>query len=205
MAKYTSAPRLTLLETRAAYEAVTLPAVAALPHSRTAWVDNILAGTAESDRVLARHPPLEGKSAEESTATTPFVLLPDLKWDGADPARLYAVAIFGDPALRSVRDIDSPSRIAAVASVHSACLEALERAYGVRRTSLRSFFHYHPSYWRLHIHYAAHGVPAADGVGKAHAVEDVLGEGGGLAGRALTVVLPETDPLVEGLRAAGCG
>jgi len=221
--KYEAQPRLTLVETRAAYEAVTLPAVGATPPSRTAWVDNILNGTAEADRVLTRHPPLAGDSGAGGgggggggvvTVATgdecaAFVLLPDLKWDGADPARLYAVAIFGDPALRSMRDIDRPGRVAAVRAAHTACLAALQAAHGVAPASLRAFFHYHPSYWRLHIHYAAHGVPAADGVGKAHAVDDVLAAAGadpaGWAGRAFTVVLGEGDPLVAGLQAAAGG
>lgn len=210
IAKYTQQPRLTLLETRAAYESVTLPAVLATPPARTAWVDNILDGNAESDRVVARWPALEaGGSEDTADARTPFALLPDLKWDGVDPSRLYAVAIFGDPNLRSIRDIDTAERVEAVRSVHTACLVALERKYGAAPSTLRCFFHYHPSYWRLHIHYAAHGVPAADGVGKAHAVEDVLADdvgcGGGVAHRALTVVLAEGDPLVAGLRSAGCG
>lgn len=228
IAKYSAQKRLTLRESFSAYQAVTLPAVLATPPERTAWVDNILAGTAEADRVLARWPPPEGGGGEgAATTTTPataqaaaaaiasaappcaaFVLLPDLKWDGADPARLYAVAIYGDPDLRSLRDLDTADRLAAVRTAHAACLAALAAATGARPSTLRSFFHYHPSYWRLHVHYAAHGVPAADGLGKAHAVEDVLGEGGGGEGggslwarRALTVCLGEDDPLAGPLGA----
>ena len=231
VAKYAAQARLSLRESWAAYRAVTLPAVLATPPGRTAWVDNILDGSAEADRVLARWPRLGG-GGDSSTALSPaqvaaeraaaaaapaappaaFVLLPDLKWDGADPARLYAVAIFGDPALRSVRDLDSPARLAGVRAAHRACLAALAAATGTRPAALRAFFHYHPSYWRLHIHYAAHGVPASDGVGKAHAVEDVLGDetdegsagaGGGSAWarRTLVVSLGEGDPLAGPLEA----
>jgi len=240
VAKYSEQKCLTLRESLAAYRAVTLPAVLATPPSRTAWVDNILGGTAEVDRVLARWPPLEEEGAGKGTpppaslaqaaaaalaasasaqaAGCPaVVLLPDLKWDGADPARLYAVAIFGDPALRSVRDLDTAERVAGVRAAHRACLAALAAATGTRPSALRAFFHYHPSYWRLHIHYAAHGVPASDGVGKAHAVEDVLGderggggagtEGGGFGGssawarKSLVVSLGEGDPLAAPLAA----
>ena len=214
IAKYSDQKRVTLRESFRAYQGVTLPAVLALPPARTAWVENILEGKAEADRVLARWPPLNDEEAQPPAQAAAaavaqaaggncaaFVLLPDLKWDGADPARLYAVSIFGDPSLRSLRDLDSAARVASVRTAHAACLAALAAATGTPASALRSFFHYHPSYGRLHEHFAAHGVPASDGVGKAHDAEEVLGEeGDGGAGspwarRTLTVALREGDPL----------
>jgi m7GpppX diphosphatase len=161
VAKYRATKARTRVETAVEYARVHAPYIEALPLSRTAWVDNILDGTAEADRVLL--------------STRDCVLVADLKWDPkAGGEGLYAVALLRDPALRSLRDIDAataPRLAAAVAD----CRAALADACGVAPADVRAFVHYPPSYYRFHVHFAAHGAPADDACGRARAVDDVLG------------------------------
>ena len=200
-----------VVESPEVYAVVTTPFVDAIPPERTRWVDNILAGAAEADRVLAADPdPAAG-----------WVLLPDLKWVGkrarrqvgpaargpgahaaASPAwsrppphpfplaqdlqrgadGLYAVCIFRHPRLRSLRDVDAAAA-RTLAAAHAACLAVLGAKYGADPGRVRAFLHYPPSYHRLHVHYAARGVPCDDRAGRAHPLADVLGKTrGGRAG-----------------------
>lgn len=237
VAKCRAQQRVMLLETRELYEKVTLPLVEATPPSRVAWVDNILEGRAEADRVMARG----GGDGEDDG----WVLLPDMKWDhrgakaavaelkeleerskkegdaavtaealasASDHAKsatdsLYAQLIFRDRRLRSLRDIDGGSA-PRVASAVAAALAVVRSEYGVPASALRAFFHYHPSYWRLHAHVAGpQAAPLDDGAGRAHLVEDVLEAARAHPGwwreRALCVRSFRGDELAEALIAAG--
>lgn len=63
------------------------------------WVANFLSGKAEAERVIF----------EDPHPVTGFVLAPDLKWDGLDPAALYATAIVHASNIRSLRSAPSLS------------------------------------------------------------------------------------------------
>ena len=236
VAKMRSQQRVMLLETKELYETVTLPLVEAQPPSRVAWVDNILDGKAEADRVMARGG--GGKDGEEEG----WVLLPDMKWDhrrakaalaelrkleeekGAAPAEaeealaaaadrakssrdsFYAQLIFRDKGLRSLRDIDGVSAPRVAAAV-AAAFDFAKGEYGIPRSSLRAFFHYHPSYWRLHVHLVGPQAFPDDGAGRAHLVEDVFeavkADPGWWRHRALSVRSFRGDELAEALIKGG--
>lgn len=231
-----------LVETRELYEKITLPLVEATPASRVAWVDNILEGKAEADRVMARG---GGNGEGENEEGNGWVLLPDMKWDhrGANAAvaelkeleerskkegessvsaealaaaseraksardSFYAQLIFRDKSLKSLRDIDGGSA-PRVASAVAAALAFVRGEYGIPASALRAFFHYHPSYWRLHVHIAGpQAAPLDDGAGRAHLVEDVLEAARAhpewWRERALCVRSFRGDELAEALIAAG--
>lgn len=205
VAKYRTQQPVSLVETAELYEKITKPLVDAIPPSRVAWVDNILEGKAEADRVIARK---EGEGEKEGGGGGGWVLLPDMKWDHRKAAAavaeaqkeegeekekesssssspsarerakaatdaLYAVLIFADKNLRSLRDVDAQSAPRVAAAVDEA-YGVLKERFGVERSSLRAFFHYHPSYWRLHVHFCGALAVPDDGVGRAHLVADVL-------------------------------
>ena len=234
-----------LLETAELYQKVTLPFVDSIPASRVAWVENILEGKAEADRVMAK----------EEDALRGWVLLPDIKWDhtragaalaelkklqeeddgeeeerkdkdkdkeaalaaASDRAKsatesLYAQLIFRDPKLRSLRDIvggGESSAVDVVSSAVSAAFGHIKQHYGLPQSSLRAFFHYHPSYWRLHVHICGPQVVADDAAGRAHLVEDVLEAARAVPGwwreRSLTARSFRGDGLAEALIKASGG
>lgn len=242
IAKQRTQRRVMLLETQELYEKVTLPLVEAIPASRVAWVDNILEGKAEVERVMAR----------DEDAEKGWVLLPDMKWDhrkaasaiaelkkleeekekegGDDSAEaeaeaeaeaalaaasdraksakesFYAQLIFRDRGLKSLRDIDGESAPRVAAAV-AAALDIIESHYGIPKSSLRAFFHYHPSYWRLHVHLCGPQAFPDDSAGRAHLVEDVLeaarAQPGWWRERALSVRSFRGDELGEALVVAG--
>ena len=239
--------RVMLLETRELYEKITLPLVEATPASRVAWVDNILEGRAEADRVMARG----GGGGGEDEEKDGWVLLPDMKWDhrraaaalaelreleekkkkkkeegdgddafpsdealaaASDRAKssrdsFYAQLIFRDKGLKSLRDIDGETTAPRVAAAVDAALAFVKSEYGIPRSSLRAFFHYHPSYWRLHVHIVGPQAFPDDGAGRAHLVDDVLeaarAQPGWWRERALCVRSFRGDELAEALIAAG--
>jgi len=203
VAKQRAQQRVMLIETKELYEKITLPLVEAMPASRVAWVDNILEGRAEAERVMARG----GGEGEDDQ----WVLLPDMKWDhrtaaaalaelkkleqendekgegkvapetlaaASDRAKsardsLYAQLVFRDEKLKSLRDIDGETAPRVEAAV-SAALDFIKDEYGIPRSSLRAFFHYHPSYWRLHVHIVGPQAFPDDDAGRAHLVGDVF-------------------------------
>ena len=164
----------------------------ATPPSRTAWVDNILNGTAEADRVVL--------------STPDCVLLPDLKWDPATGgAGLYAVAIFRDASLRSLRDV-SGDNAPAIARAVAACRAALGAKCAVPPSSIRAFVHYPPSYLRFHVHFVAAGVPCDDACVRARPVDDVLSavaiDGAFFQKASLTISVGERDELAQAMMKA---
>lgn len=234
IAKQRAQRRVMLLETSELFEKVTSPLVEAIPPNRVAWVENILEGKAEVDRVMARN------------ERNGWVLLPDMKWDHrkADAAiaelkklegerekgdegeggdsraalaaasdrekaakeSFYAQLIFRDKGLKSLRDIDGESAPRVAAAV-AAAFDFIKTHYGIPRSSLRAFFHYHPSYWRLHVHFCGPQVFPDDSAGRAHLVEDVLeavrAQPRWWRERALSVRSFRGDDLAEALIAAG--
>ena len=75
LSKWRQAPALLVRETPAAYAAATVRFVAALPAAQTAWVDNILEGRAETERVWTQHPD--------------FAVVPDFKMNMEDATTAY--------------------------------------------------------------------------------------------------------------------
>ncbi|KAL9549340.1 hypothetical protein PS6_006122 [Mucor atramentarius] len=96
IAKYEAQSRVMLVETPELYQSITLPYIKSIPEKRTAWVHNILHGSAEADRVIHHdHDPENG-----------FVILPDMKWDGRNET-LYWVAISMRSDILSLRSLST--------------------------------------------------------------------------------------------------
>ncbi|VDN35695.1 unnamed protein product [Dibothriocephalus latus] len=93
-AKYSASRRRLVLETPQIYSDVIVPFLAASPRD-LAWVDNILNGTAEVDRVLFTDP-------DESLGFT-FVL--DYRWDGRQLHELHCLALARSTGLTCLRDL----------------------------------------------------------------------------------------------------
>ncbi|VDN15591.1 unnamed protein product [Dibothriocephalus latus] len=165
--KYTASGRRLVLETPKIYSEVVLPFLAAKPGD-LAWVDNLLNGTAEVDKVLFTDP-------DESLG---FTLAVDFRWDG-----------------RHSSDSIAENR----AAVTSASLS---------EDQIFAYFHYPPTFYRLHMHFA-HVDCAPDGgtqTGKAYLAEDVIAnleqDGEFYARRTMPIFLRENQPLLAEIRKA---
>jgi len=102
-------------------------------HLRTSWVDNVI-----------------GKKLEFfHLETDEYVVISDYKWDGRDVGALYLLVIFKDSSLRSIRDLTDYAIVErAMQDAKRYCKEA----YSISEESLCLYFHYRPSYFRMHMH-----------------------------------------------------
>lgn len=164
---------------------------------RLKWVNNILYGGAEADRVVY-------KDFSEDNKDDGFIILPDMKWDAVNLDALYLVAIVYRADIRSVRDLRPKDREwlirlnNKIRSIVPACYN-----YAVHADELRIFVHYQPSYYHFHIHIVNIRHPGlGDGIaaGKAFLLEDIIESLGylgpnGFMNRTLTYVIGDNHEL----------
>lgn len=106
------------------------------------WVDNILNGTAEADRVIFNDPDEE----------TGFVLVKDSKWnDGL--SILHLIALTRKPIM-SIRDLNK-DHLPLLRNIKEAGTKAIVEKYNLPANQIRIFFHYQPSYYHLHVHFTS--------------------------------------------------
>ncbi|KAI8091178.1 HIT-like domain-containing protein [Gilbertella persicaria] len=164
IAKYEAQSRVMLLETPELYESITLPYIKSIPAKRTQWIDNILNGSAEADRVIYHDHDLE----------TGFVVLPDMKWDGQQET-LYWVAISMRSDILSLRSLNK-SHLDFLKKLRETSYRLVLEKTGLTSSQLRLFIHYQPSYYHFHLHITAVSFSDAPGVvsGQAHLLDTVI-------------------------------
>lgn len=129
----TSFEKKTILETYEMYKEVTEPWIES--QSRTEWVENIINGVSESEKILF--------SDEDC------VLLPDYKWRSMNVDELYLLCIFKNEKLRSLRDIQD---VELLKKIKSNIYRTIKERYGLDSAQVSLYFHYPPTYYRLHLH-----------------------------------------------------
>lgn len=102
------------------------------------WIDNIILGNKEADKVLFND--------------DDFIFLPDLKWDLKDIDSLYYLAIVKDKRLMSLRDLNT-NHLNLLNKIYNVGTELLCAKYNISKEKIRVYFHYHPSFWQLHVHF----------------------------------------------------
>ena len=127
-------------------------------------VHNILEGKKETENVLATQPE--------------FLIVKDYKWN--DPANLAAMHLLGlvqDRGLRSVRDLRG-AHVPLLKAVREAGLGVLKQQFGIDAAQVRSYFHYLPTFYHLHVHWdhVSADVTATHAVSKAILLDDVIGK-----------------------------
>ncbi|XP_037034086.1 m7GpppX diphosphatase isoform X2 [Bradysia coprophila] len=147
--KYSSQEIRLLLETAELYRTVTLPYLISHQFSLD-WVFNILDHKKESERI----------AFEDPCPDTGFILLPDLKWDGKTSETLYLLALIHQRNVKSLRDLTG-DHLPLLRNIRDKGCEAIEQKYGVKRSELRIYLHYQPSFYHLHVHftYLKHEAP----------------------------------------------
>ncbi|VUZ42187.1 unnamed protein product [Hymenolepis diminuta] len=171
-AKYSLSKRQIVSETPEVYQNVILPFLESNPKDLV-WVDNILNGTAETDRVIFT----------DEDATFGFTLIFDIRWDGKHLNELHALALARNPELKCLRNLRACHLPMLKKMLVEGRKKLVEKCNGEdkERESLRedqiiAFFHYPPTFYRLHMHFI-HVEGSADGgtqVGKAYLAEDVI-------------------------------
>ncbi|KAF8994468.1 HIT-like domain-containing protein [Cyathus striatus] len=154
--KYTKQEQLIVRESPELYEKIVKPYILAFPPSRTQWVENILTGISEQDKILV---------------TTPdFLILPDMKWDLKNVTSLYLVALVQDRSIRSIRDLRK-KHLHLLKDIRREAEKVVKERWGLGKGSLTMYIHYQPSYYHFHVHIVNanyHGAMLGMTVGQAH-------------------------------------
>eukprot|EP00747_Dinoflagellata_sp_TGD_P093334 gnl/TRDRNA2_/TRDRNA2_165729_c0_seq2.p1 gnl/TRDRNA2_/TRDRNA2_165729_c0~~gnl/TRDRNA2_/TRDRNA2_165729_c0_seq2.p1 ORF type:complete len:299 (+),score=55.92 gnl/TRDRNA2_/TRDRNA2_165729_c0_seq2:83-979(+) len=154
-----------LEESPEVYATCVLPVIEQTLPESTTWVVDIVEGRKERENVLFQ---------DES-----WVLVKDYKWkDEAKVEDLHLLAIAKDASLRSLRDLRGTEHADSLASIQKAALDLIASRYGVAAGQVRRYFHYHPTFWHLHIHFDHLDAPsqavATHGMDRAHPLQNVI-------------------------------
>ncbi|UYV66967.1 DCPS [Cordylochernes scorpioides] len=143
--KYSPKPLHMVAETPANYAAATKPFIQASANTFSLqWVYNILEHKSEADRIVL----------EDQDPDIGFVLLPDMKWNQSQLENLYLLAICHRRDLRSLRDLTA-EHLPLLRNIRDKATAAIVDKYGISSSRLRTYLHYLPSYYHLHVHFTA--------------------------------------------------
>ncbi|KAG5349937.1 hypothetical protein C0989_001194 [Termitomyces sp. Mn162] len=159
--KYTRQNIVMVRETPDLYGSIVKPYITVFPKSRTQWVENILLGLSEQDKILFSSPD--------------FVILPDMKWDLKTISSLYLVALVQDRGIRSLRDLRK-QHIPLLKAIRSEGERVVEEKWALGKGAVRMYIHYQPSYYHFHVHIVNANQVGMVGmaVGQAHLLDNVI-------------------------------
>lgn len=127
------------IETADIYNKITEPSIASIDKK---WIYNIIDGKKEQQRIIFQ--------------TDDFVILPDTSWvtwsnsGTSDVDDLYLLLIVKQKDIRSIRDLTGEHIPLLERMLKS--LDNIENIYKIPSCVLRTYFHYKPSTWHLHLH-----------------------------------------------------
>jgi m7GpppX diphosphatase len=101
------------------------------------WIDNIINGIKENELIIY--------------GDDDMILIPDLKWDNKTMENMYYLIIFKDKNLRSIRDLNT-LHLPLLNKAKEISINKIKELHNINATQLRLYFHYHPSFWQLHLH-----------------------------------------------------
>lgn len=85
--------------------------------------------------------------------TIDFVLVPDIKWTiYTNVEDLHCLAILTNYNIKSLRDLNS-THLDLLRCIDNKCKIVLSLKYRIPKNIIRSYIHYHPSFWQLHVHF----------------------------------------------------
>ena len=124
-------------ETPEIYERVVKPFIAAFPPSRTKWVDEIISGKKEVDKVLHR----------DDSGSFGYMIIPDMKWNLETVSDLYLLALSTTNGVRSLRDLRK-THVLVLKNIRDEATRVVNARWKEdgKNVSLRMFIHYQPSY-----------------------------------------------------------
>lgn len=107
--------------------------------SKDKWIYNIIDGYDEQDKIIFQ---------DEL-----FILIPTYTWNLIDLKKFHLLAIIKDKNLRSIRDLRN-EHINLLNYIKKKSLSIIETKYNMNSNKIKMYFHYLPSTYQLHIHFA---------------------------------------------------
>lgn len=144
LAKYTHDEMIFFSETREDFRDIVGPYIDNLltnDKNYNNWVYNILEGRSEAERVFYN----------DTNPDSGFIVVPDLKWSGSvDDLNLLAICHRHD--IRCLRDLNA-SHLPLLKNILANGTKAIEDKFTERKGQIRSYVHYHPSFYHFHVHF----------------------------------------------------
>ncbi|CAH8875809.1 unnamed protein product [Trichobilharzia szidati] len=179
-AKFTGSGRHIIQETPEMFKDVILPFLSEKPKDLT-WIDNIISGTAEQDRVL-----YTGVHEEYG-----FTLVLDYQWDGTRLQELHCLGIAHNEKLTCLRDLRR-CHVPMLRKILQQGRNLLSDKYSkpdvsdnqtchngpkvrLSKDQILAYLHYPPTFYRLHVHFMH--VDSGDSgtiAGRAHILEEII-------------------------------
>ena len=135
--QYSKQDLVLVQETPELYERVVKPFIAAFPPSRTKWVDEIIAGKKEVDKVLHR----------DDSGSFGYMIIPDMKWNLETVSDLYLLALCTSNGIMSLRDLRKV-HVSVLKNIKDEATRIVKARWenNGKDVSLRMYVHYQPSY-----------------------------------------------------------
>lgn len=135
--QYSKQDNVLVQETPEIYERVVKPFIAAFPPSRTKWVDEIIAGKKEREKVLHR----------DDSGSFGYMIIPDMKWNLETVSDLYLLALCTSNGIKSLRDLRKV-HVPVLKNIKQEATRIVQARWknDGKDISLRMFIHYQPSY-----------------------------------------------------------
>lgn len=103
------------------------------------WIYNIINGISEQDKILFKD--------------HLCIVIPTYMWDGINIDKLHLLCMPLDTSLRSLRSLTA-SHIPLLEHMKRVTLSIINIHYNIEEEYIKIFFHYEPSTYHLHIHFA---------------------------------------------------
>jgi hypothetical protein len=103
----------------------------------TKWIYNIIHKISEQENILYRD--------------NDCVVIPTYTWNG-DMNKLHILGIVTDQSLMTIRDLHT-NNVSLLEHIREKGLQSIKNKYNIDRDIIRTYIHYPPSTWLLHIHF----------------------------------------------------
>jgi m7GpppX diphosphatase len=121
-------------ETKEDYNNIALPYINAILNKNTKWINNLLFNNTEKHLVLYK--------------CTDYLITKDIHWKNNN--NNFYILAFPIKNIKTIRDL-SYNDIELLENIKKKSIE-IANMYGISNDKLYMFFHYHPSYYHLHLH-----------------------------------------------------
>ena len=152
-----------ICETPEIYTQITKPKfIDLIDHKqKNGWLYNVLDGTKEVENQIYND--------------NEFMLSKDWEFNEGDVQTLYCLAIPKQTDLFTIRDL-TIEHLPMLKNIREKSLQAINKRFGLPQSQIRSFFHYQPTYYHLHVHFIHTRLlqKASAHVGRAILLDDVI-------------------------------
>lgn len=132
-------------ESKQDYQKISLPYINSILEKNTRWINDLVFNKSEESIVLLR--------------TDSYVICKDIIWKEETNSQFYILA-FPTKLIKTIREL-TPQDIPLLEELKTKCIQ-IAKSYGIPKEKLYMYFHYHPSYYQLHLHVCITEHPALE-------------------------------------------